>query len=154
MKVYIGCDNNGFTLKNEIVDFMEKQNPSVELIDVGCNSTDDKIAYPIYAKRVCDKIISDGYKARGILICGTGLGMAIVANKFKGIYATPCNDDYSCERSILSNNANVLCMGAKVINPEKVKSIVSKWINLEFKESPSSAKLSILYEIENNNMKG
>lgn len=154
MRVYIGCDNIGYALKEKIVDFIRMEKPEIELIDMGCNSPEDSIAYPIYAKKVCDKIISEKYLSRGILICGTGLGMTIVANKFNGIYATPCHDDYSCERSILSNNANVLCMGAKIIDLKNAREIISKWLDLKFEESPSSAKLELIYELEKQNMKG
>ena len=108
--------------------------------------------YPIYAKSVCEEIIADKYLSRGILICGTGLGMSITANKFKGIYATVCHDQYSCERSILSNNANVLCMGAKIIDKSNAIKIVEKWLRLKFVESPSSKKIKVIYEIEKNNM--
>lgn len=152
MKVYIASDFNGFPLKEEIKNYIEKEMSEIQLIDKGCNSRDDDIYYPIYAKSVCEEIIADKYLSRGILICGTGLGMSITANKFKGIYATVCHDQYSCERSILSNNANVLCMGAKIIDKSNAIKIVEKWLRLKFVESPSSKKIKVIYEIEKNNM--
>ena len=152
MKVYIASDFNGFQLKEEIKNYIEKEMSEIQLIDKGCNSRDDDIYYPIYAKSVCEEIIADKYLSRGILICGTGLGMSITANKFKGIYATVCHDQYSCERSILSNNANVLCMGAKIIDKSNAIKIVEKWLRLKFVESPSSKKIKVIYEIEKNNM--
>lgn len=153
MKVFIGCDNIGFPLKDEIVKNIKLDNSEYEIIDCGCDSVDDGIAYPIYAQKVCEAVLRNP-GSRGILICGTGLGMCISANKFKGIYATVCHDEYSCERSILSNNANVLCMGERVIAHFAAQNIVRKWLSLEFVLSPSAQKIAVIAELEQKNMKG
>lgn len=154
MKLYIGCDNIGFALKDKIVQYINANIKDVELIDCGCASQNDTTAYPLFAQKVCEGIISDNYNARGILVCGTGLGMCIAANKFKGIYATVCHDEYSCERSILSNNANVLCLGQRVISEFAANQIVEKWLSLNFVDSPSAQKIAIIANFEDNNMKG
>lgn len=110
--------------------------------------------YPEVAKSVCQKVIDSKYKRRGILICGTGIGMSIVANKFKGIHAAVCHDYYSAERSILSNNINILCLGAKVIGTENAKVIVERWLQLEFiTVSNSYSKLKLIKDIEELNFK-
>ena len=125
----------------------------MEVEDVGCYTSEDPINYPLVAKKVCDKVIESGYTKRGILICGTGIGMAMTANKFKGIRAAVCHDIFSTQRSILSNNGNVLCMGERVIGAELAKTLVSEWISLEFKDGPSTAKVQDIINIETENMK-
>ena len=148
--IVIGCDNAAISMKNVLKTLLESKGFMVE--DIGCNSPEDTINYPSIAKRVCQKIIESSYLKKGVLVCGTGIGMAISANKFKGIRAAVCHDNYSAERSVLSNNANVLCMGERVIGFELAKKILSEWINLEFVEGSSSPKVAEITEIENLNM--
>lgn len=149
--IIIGCDNAAVELKKIIVEFLAKKGVPVE--DIGCDSENDKTYYPTIAQRVCQKVIDSGYQARGILICGTGLGMCMTANKCKGIRAAVCHDSYSTERSILSNNGNVLCLGARVIGSELAKKIVGEWIELEFVDSPSTAKVADMIRVEEENFK-
>ena len=151
MQIVIGCDNAAVSLKNILVKFLETK--GVEVEDVGCYTSEDPINYPLVAKKVCDKVIESGYTKRGILICGTGIGMAMTANKFKGIRAAVCHDIFSTQRSILSNNGNVLCMGERVIGVELAKTLVNEWISLEFKDGPSTAKVQDIINIETENMK-
>jgi len=151
MQIVIGCDNAAVSLKNIIVKLLETK--GVEVEDVGCFTSEDPINYPLVAKKVCDKMIESGYTKRGILICGTGIGMAMTANKFKGIRAAVCHDIFSTQRSILSNNGNVLCMGERVIGVELAKTLVNEWISLEFKDGPSTAKVQDIINIETENMK-
>jgi len=150
-EIVIGCDNAGFNMKVMLVKFLEGKGIIAE--DMGCNGSDDPVNYPTIAKKVCEKIIASNYKKRGILICGTGIGMSITANKFKGIRAAVCHENYSAERSILSNNANVLCMGGRVIGNELAKKIAGEWINLEFLDGPSTPKVQEIIAIENENIK-
>ena len=145
-EMVIGCDNAAVPLKTALIQFLAGKGIAVE--DLGCRNAEDPVNYPSVAKRVCQNIIASGYKKRGILVCGTGIGMCISANKFKGIRAAVCHDNYSAERSILSNNANVLCMGERVIGHELAKKIVGEWIALEFRDGPSTAKLREIEEIE------
>ena len=149
-KIIIGCDNAAIGMKNMLIPFLEEK--GIEVENMGCDSPDDNIYYPLIAKRVCDKIIENDYKDRGILICRTGIGMAMTANKFKGIRAAVCHDNFSAERSILSNDGNVLCLGERVIGYELAKKIVSEWINLQFVNGSSTPKVNAIIEIENQNM--
>lgn len=149
--IYIGCDNAGVEFKKVIIDFLSKKGIQAE--DVGCYTTDDTTFYSTIAQRLCQKVIDSNYEARGILICGTGIGMCISANKCKGIRAAVCHDIFSAERSILSNNGNVLCMGARVIGPELAKKIVGEWIELEFVDCPSTEKVADIIRVENENFK-
>ena len=151
MQIVIGCDNAAVSLKNILVKFLETK--GVEVEDVGCFTSEDPINYPLVAKKVCDKVIESNYTKRGMLICGTGIGMAMTANKFKGIRAAVCHDIFSTQRSILSNNGNVLCMGERVIGVELAKTLVNEWISLEFKDGPSTAKVQDIINIETENMK-
>jgi ribose 5-phosphate isomerase B len=149
--IVVGCDNAAIPMKKMLIKFLEDKGAAVE--DLGCDSPDDPINYPTVAKRVCREIIASGYQKRGILVCGTGIGMCISANKFKGIRAAVAHDNFSAERSVLSNNANVLCMGERVIGHELAKKIAGEWISLEFKDGPSSPKVREIAAIEHENMK-
>ncbi len=149
--IVIGCDNAAVSMKVMLKKFLESKGITVE--DVGCDSADDPANYPSIAKRACERIIASGYSKRGILVCGTGIGMCMTANKFKGIRAAVCHDNFSAERSILSNNGNVLCMGERVIGHELAKKIAAEWITLEFKDGSSTPKVNEIIAIEAENMK-
>jgi ribose 5-phosphate isomerase B len=152
MRTYvIGCDNAAVPMKTMLIKFLESKGITVE--NMGCDSTDDPANYPTVAKRVCERIIASGYEKRGILVCGTGIGMAMTANKFRGIRAAVCHDNFSAERSVLSNNANVLCMGERVIGHELAKKITGEWIGLEFRDGPSTPKVQEILDIESLTMK-
>jgi len=144
--IIIGGDDAAIGLKNAIKSLLDELGVAYE--DVGVNSEGDSTAYPSVAEKVARMIIASGFSKDGILICGTGIGMSITANKFPGIYAALCHDPYSAERARLSNNANVLCMGARVIGAELAKKIVREWLPLEFKEGRSSRKLQVIYDLE------
>lgn len=149
--IVIGCDNAAVEMKDMLVDFLRTK--QVEVEDKGCFTKQDPENYPSVARRVAKAIIDSGYTKRGILLCGTGIGMAISANKFKGIRAAVCHDGFSAERSVLSNDGNVLCLGERVIGPELAKKIVGEWITLEFKDGPSTPKVEEIGELEAENMK-
>jgi len=151
MKIIIGCDNAAVELKNQVIELLKSEGH--EVINIGVDSVDDTTYYPEVASKLCKEIQSMNFTARGILICGTGLGMTMTANKFKGIRAALCNDTYSAERAMLSNNSNVLCFGSRVLGPELAKKIVSEWISLEFKDGRSTAKVQEMIEIDNENFK-
>ena len=121
--------------------------------DMGCDSPDDPIYYPYVAAKACQAIIDSGYTKEGVLICGTGLGMAMTANKFKGIRAGVCHDIFSAERLKLSNDGNVICMGERVIGTELAKRILEKWLELEFVDCASTSKVEAIKEIEGENLK-
>ena len=149
--IVIGCDNAAVHLKNELMDFMEKKGYAVE--NMGCDSTEDSTYYPYVAEKVCQETINSGYQKHGVLICGTGLGMAMTANKFKGIRAGVCHDIFSAERLKLSNDGNVICMGERVIGTELAKRILEKWLELEFVDCASTSKVEAIKEIEGENLK-
>lgn len=149
--IVIGCDNAAVAMKDTLISFLKSKGVAVE--NVGCDSPDDPTNYPSVAKRACEAIIASGYAKHGILLCGTGIGMCMSANKFPGIRAAVCHDNFSAERSILSNNANVLCLGARVIGPELAKKIVGEWITLEFKDGASTPKVQEILDLEHDNMK-
>ena len=149
--VVIGCDNAAVSMKDMLTKFLEARGVAVE--NVGCDSADDPTNYPSIAGRVCERIIDSGYEKRGVLVCGTGIGMAMTANKFKGIRAAVCHDNFSAERSVLSNDANVLCMGERVIGHELAKKIACERIGLEFKDGPSTQKVREIIATEAANMK-
>jgi ribose 5-phosphate isomerase B len=151
MTIVIGCDNAAVAMKAMLIQFLETKGVTVE--NMGCDSPGDPANYPSVAKRVCESIIASNYTKRGILVCGTGIGMCMTANKFKGIRAAVCHDNYSAERSVLSNNGNVLCMGERVIGHELAKKITGEWITLTFKDGPSTPKVQEIIDIEKANMK-
>lgn len=151
MTIVIGCDNAAVSLKNELIAYLKKQGVTVE--NLGCDSTDDPTNYPTVAKRVCEAIIASNYEKRGVLVCGTGIGMCITANKFKGIRAAVGHDCFSAERSILSNDGNVLCFGERVIGKELAKKILGQWIGLTFKDGSSTPKVQEIRDIETENMR-
>ena len=151
MTIVVGCDNAAVDLKNTLIACLKEQGVTGE--DEGGMDASDPTVYPLVAKRVCENIIRSGYAKRGVLVCGTGIGMCITANKFPGIRAAVGHDCFSAERSILSNNGNVLCFGARVIGPELAKKILREWITLEFQDGSSTPKVQAILDIERENMK-
>lgn len=150
-KIIIGSDKAGVDLKNTIAEFLKDN--GIDYEDVGVMSSEDETKYPLVAEKLCEKIIDSDYKYNGILICGTGIGMSISANKFKGIHSTVCHDVYSAERAKLSNNTNVISLGQRVIGPEAAKVVIKRWLELDFKPSHSSANLEEIVKIEDENFK-
>ena len=149
--IVIGCDNAAVHLKQELVQFLTSRGVTVE--DVGWENAQDTTYYPYIAERVCEEIIKSNYQKEGILVCGTGLGMSITANKFKGIRAGLCHDTFSAERLKKSNNGNLLCLGERVIGVELAKKIVEEFLGSEFKDGPSTPKVEAIKEIESHNLK-
>lgn len=147
MKVAIGCDPNASALKDALV---------LHLKEIGCEIADYGSDDPVYANTALEvaRAVADGKHERGILLCGTGLGMSLAANKVNGAYAVPCSDSYSVERSIRSNNVNILTLGAKVIGEELAKELVSLWLSFKYEPGGSSEpKIQRIYEIEKQFMK-
>lgn len=128
MKVAIGADHAGFELKEELKSFLEKK--AVSLTDVGTYSL-DSVDYPLYAEKVA-QLVADGSCDFGILVCGSGMGMAIVANKIAGIRAVTCFDAYSAKLSREHNDANVLALGSRLIDYSHAKEIAYLWLNTKF----------------------
>jgi ribose 5-phosphate isomerase B len=147
MKIAIGSDHLGLELKNIIRDFLKEE--EIEINDFGTMSK-EPVDYPDIAKKVAKAVAKEDYE-RGILICGTGIGMAIAANKVKGIRAAVCHDLYSAERSRKSNNAQIMAIGALIIGPELAKKLVEVWLNSEFQGGRSERKVKKIMEIETEN---
>lgn len=146
MKIAIGNDQHGLAYKQMIM----KTFPEHEFVDVGTYDA-EPVSYPGVAEKAA-KLVASGECERGILICGTGIGMAMTANKIKGAYAAVCHDIYSAQRMILSNNGNILCMGALVIGKKTAEEIVRQWLPLQFDpNSASAAKVAHLRQIEAEN---
>jgi len=128
MKIAVGCDHGGFPLKDVVIESVRAAGH--EVIDVGTFSA-DAVDFPDFTKKVGEKIQS-GEAERGILICGSGVGAAIAANKMKGIYASICHDTYSAAQGVAHDDMNVLCLGGRVIGPELVKVIIDAFLNAQF----------------------
>lgn len=144
MKIVIGSDKLGLELKKHLIGIIE--NKGIEIYDAGVEDNEE-IDYPEIAKLVADKVNTNIYD-RGILICGTGIGMAIAANKVKGIRAAVCHDIYSAERSRMSNNAQIMAMGALVVGKALSSKIVSAWLESEFQGGRSTQKVEKIMKIE------
>lgn len=129
MMIAIGCDHAGFELKEKVKTLLGELGH--EINDVGCHSAEHSVDYPDLAGEVANSV-TNGQCDRGILICGTGIGMTMVANKFRGARAALCHDVYSAEMSRAHNDANVLCMGGRVIGPALADQIVKRWLATPF----------------------
>lgn len=144
--IAIGCDHAGYPLKLEVLKYFTENN--IEFIDLGCNG--ESCDYPVIAQTVCGKI-KDGTCDKGILICGTGIGMSIAANKINGIRAAVCSDHFSTKFTRLHNNANVMCMGARVIGAGLALELVDIFVNTGFEGGRHQRRIDMFTDIENNN---
>ena len=144
MNIIIGCDNNGLLLKEAIKDHLD--NKGINTDDVN-SMISDPIDYPDIALTLA-KEIANGNFDRGILICGTGIGMAMVANKVPGIRAAQVYDIYSAERSIKSNNAQIITFGAQILGTNTVIMLIDAWINSEFCGGRSLPKVQRINQID------
>lgn len=153
-RIAIGCDDAGVSYKKAIIKDLEADKRVSSVTDVGVPENSDKTAYPHIAVDAA-KLVAEGKADRAILICGTGLGVAISANKVPGIRAVTAHDSFSVERAILSNDAQVLCMGERVIGIELAKRLVKEWLGYTFdKGSASAKKVEAIMEHERKNFAG
>jgi ribose 5-phosphate isomerase B len=137
-RIAIGCDDAGVQYRDLLKSQLEKDSRVSSVIDVGVNAN-DSTNYPSVAIAAAE-LVQDGKVDRALLICGTGLGMAISANKVAGIRAVTAHDSYSVERSVLSNDAQVLCLGQRVIGQELAKRLVDEWLDYAFDSTSKSAE--------------
>lgn len=145
MKIVIGCDHAAVELKKDIIDHLTQK--GYECVDVGTNST-DSCHYPVYAHAACEKILS-GECERGILICGTGIGMSIAANKHAGIRAACCSDTFSARLTREHNDANILCFGARVVGAGLAQDLVDAFLSAEYLNSGNHVtRVKMLSDIE------
>ncbi|KAK5996881.1 D-erythrulose-4-phosphate isomerase 1 [Cladobotryum mycophilum] len=143
-RIAMGCDEAGVNYKNTIKRDFESDSRVAEVIDVGSDDASDKTAYPLRAAAAA-RLVAEGKADRALLICGTGLGVAISANKVKGVRAVTAHDSFSVERSVKSNNAQVLCMGERVVGLELARRLATEWLGYEF--DPTSASAAKVEEI-------
>ncbi len=143
-KITIGSDHAGYRLKLQIIDHLQKK--GFEVIDVGTDS-DASCDYPVFAHKVC-KNIQDGVTELGILICGTGIGMSMAANKHRGIRAAACSDTFSARLTRQHNNANVLCFGERVVGYGLACDLVDNFVETEFEEGKHARRVNLITEIE------
>jgi ribose 5-phosphate isomerase B len=144
MKVAIGCDHAGVSMKNKIVPVLDEL--SIEWEDFGTKDK-ESVDYPDFGEKVSEAV-SKGIVERGILICGTGIGMSIVANKVPGIRAALCQEDYSAKMSRLHNDANVLVLPGRIIDKEKAGEIVKTWFTTDFEGGRHQKRLDKIKDIE------
>jgi ribose 5-phosphate isomerase B len=144
MKIAIDCDDAGLPLKQVLIDHLRAQ--GVEAVDLNLLGR-QPVDYPDIGYHLAKRLAAKEFD-RGILICGTGLGMAMVANKVPGVFAGTCHDTFSAERLKKSNDANVLTLGARVIGPELAKTIVTAWVKSEFAGGASTRKVERMRELE------
>ena len=150
MKVAIGCDHGGINLKPILVDYLQKN--KIEYKDFGCYSA-ESVDYNDYALQVSNAV-ANGKFDFGILICGTGIGMSIVANKVKGIRCGHCHDVFSAKMTRLHNNANVLAMGERVVGAGLMLMIVDAFLNTEFSgDERHQRRVDKIIDLENKNFK-
>ena len=140
LKVVIGSDHGGFEYKEVIIDYLKSNN--IEVFDVGTFNK-ESCDYPVIAKEVAKKIISGEFN-RGILVCGTGIGMSIAANKVHGIRASLCGDTYSARMTRQHNDSNVLCLGERVIGENLMLDIVDIWLKTEFEGGRHQRRVDML----------
>ena len=129
MKIAIGCDHAGFALKNTILQVLQKQQHTV--IDCGTGSC-ERVDSPDFALKAAQQV-ADKTADRAILICGSGIGMCIAANKVKGVRASVCHDTYSARQAVEHDNLNVLCLGARIIGPALAEELVKQFVEASFK---------------------
>lgn len=143
MKIGIGSDHGGFGLKEDIKKYFDER--KIEYIDYGTNST-DSVDYPDYGKKVAEAVVSKEVD-RAIVICGTGIGISIAANKVKGIRCALCENTYSARMSREHNDANILALGGRVLGVDLAMEIVSTWLAAEFQGGRHERRVKKMCEI-------
>ncbi|MGX7265092.1 ribose 5-phosphate isomerase B [Enterococcus crotali] len=145
MRLAIGSDHVGFELKPIIIDYVKALGHEIE--DFGPDSS-ERTDYPLYGKKVAEEVASGKYDG-GILICGTGVGISISANKVKGIRAVVCSEPYSAKLSKEHNNTNILAFGSRVVGSELAKMIVKEWLDATFEGGRHAKRVEMIRQIEN-----
>lgn len=145
MKIGIGNDHSALLMKMMIKDYLESMGH--EVVDFGTNDT-ESCDYPVYGEKVAKAVVKEEVD-KGILICGTGVGISLAANKVKGIRCVVCSEPYSAKLSRMHNNSNVLAFGARVIGIEMAKMIVKEWLEAEFEGGRHQNRIDMITAIEN-----
>jgi ribose 5-phosphate isomerase B len=149
MKIAVSSDHAGFALKRLVIGYL--LDSGIEHQDVGCYS-EDRVDYVDYAEKALEKFIS-GECDRSVLLCGSGLGMAIVANKYRGVRATPCYDEYTAEMSRRHNDSNCLALGARTVPIDDSLKIVKVWLETEFEGGRHQKRIDKIIKLEEKNFK-
>lgn len=144
MKIGIGNDHAAVDMKFEIVKYLEES--GYEVVNFGTD-TNDSCDYPVYGEKVA-RAVANGEVERGILICGTGVGISLAANKVKGIRAAVCSESVTARFSRLHNDANILAFGARIVGVETAKDMVNVWLNTEFEGGRHQRRVDLIMKIE------
>lgn len=144
MKLAIGNDHVAVDMKNEIKAYLEEK--GIEVINVGTDTT-ERFNYPVAGYKVA-RMVADGEVDAGVLICGTGVGISLAANKVHGIRACVCSDPYTAKLSKQHNNTNIIAFGARVIGIETAKMIVDEWLNATYEGGRHQTRIDMIAEIE------
>ncbi len=143
--IVIGSDHAGFPLKEEIKNYLEEKN--IDYKDIGCYSP-ERFDYAVSAQKACDMVVN-GEADKAVLCCGTGVGISMAANKVKGIRAACCSDYFSAKYTRAHNDANCLCMGARVVGPGLALELVDVFLNTEFEGGRHQTRINQIADIEN-----
>ena len=143
--IFIGADSAGYHLKTELVAYLQELGYSVT--DCGTDS-DASCHYPLFAAAVCDRLSARPEDSFGILVCGTGIGMSMVANKYRGLRAAVCGDTFSARMTRMHNDANVLCIGARVTGAGLAKDILDAFLTAEFEGGRHALRVDMISDIE------
>ena len=146
MKVGFGCDHTAIDLKKELMEYMTEK--GYECVDYGAYDASVRVDYPDQGQKVAEAIIA-GEVEKGVLICGTGIGISLAANKVKGVRAVVCSEPYSAKLSRQHNNTNILAFGARVIGIELAKMIIDEWLSAEFEGGRHQTRVDMITAIEN-----
>jgi len=149
MKLAIGCDHAGLDLKEELI---RRLSQTHELLDVGTDSL-ESVDYPHYGRAVAEAVVA-GNVERGILVCGTGIGMAITANKVAGVRAAVIHDTFSARVSVEHNNVNVLTLGSRVIGPELAYEVIQAFLSGQFTGGRHQRRLDLITRLEEDGARG
>lgn len=149
MRIVLASDHAGFKLKKEIINFLASR--GIEHQDVGCDS-EERADYVDFGMRAMGRLTSGEFD-RAVLVCGTGMGMAVVANKYRGVRATTCTDEYMAEMSRGHNDSNCLTLGGRILPPDEAQHIVRVWLETEFEGGRHRERLEKIEALENRNFK-
>ena len=144
MKIAIGCDHGGIVLKPAVIDTLTQLGPEVEDFGTYAESSED---YPVYGLKVAEAVASGECDA-GVLMCGTGIGISISANKVKGIRAAVTTNTFMAEMTKRHNNANIIALGGRVVTPDEAKEIVKAWYTAEYEGGRHQRRLDMIADIE------
>ena len=140
-KVIIACDHAGFDLKEFLI--KELSNAGFEMMDLGCSSAEKSVDYPDYAKKLCKKITNKN-QFKGILICGSGIGVSIAANRFNHIRAALCQNSKTAKLARAHNDSNVICLGARLVKPKVALVLVKSFLSTDFEQGRHEKRVAKL----------